>query len=219
MQLTLGKILRRPPASLGGPQPLHRPGPAAGQAPSGFASGSVPSARSSVDGLDVGTGEGGGSVVPLAARPHLRSSCARPRTAWANQTEYDWLPPELPACYEGAGCLVPTEKDRTKPFLNPATLPRRGGAGRRGEPGSQGAQTRSRGGVSHCAGRTSRDQIEQPAWRDSPWLGRGRGVSSLTRLVDGESLSPPAASARAVCWFPFIGLRATPGFPSFVARK
>lgn len=90
----MGKILRRPPASLAGPRPLLRPGPAAGPGPSGCASGSVPPRGAAWTGQTWAPGLS--SAVPLAARPHLRSSFARPQTARPDRTACDGRPSRTP---------------------------------------------------------------------------------------------------------------------------
>lgn len=83
----------------------------------------------------------GEPLVPLAARPHLRSSsCARSWAAGADWAAWDWRPSRTSGLFggreglPGAGrCLVPTEKDRKEPSLNPVPLR---GAGRGGETGA-----------------------------------------------------------------------------------
>lgn len=81
-----------------------------------------PSARSRVDGLDAGAG--GASVVPVASRPHLRSSCARPPTRQRAVGE----PPALPAreeCERGSWAL------RDARYPGRKTAPSAGGTQRR----------------------------------------------------------------------------------------
>ena len=97
----------------------------------------------------------GASLVPLAALPHLSSSfpCLPGRTR-----QRVWRPCRTSGLFRvcqgllGArGCSVPTEKDRKESSLNPPPMP---GAGRGGETGALGAQTRLRGGASRSVGPT-----------------------------------------------------------------
>ena len=119
---------------------------------------------------------GGASFVPLAARPHLRSSfpCppgrTRQRVPRPSRTSGRF---RVRKGFLGAGgCSLSTEKDRKEPLLNPLSLRREG---RGCETGALGAQTRPRGGVSRCKGPNRRVQVEQPARRETPPLAGAGG--------------------------------------------
>lgn len=142
-------------ARLRGPRPPVRPSPAAGQAPAGSASGSVPPRGAAWRVRRGGPGRGA-SHVPLAALPHLNSSfpCRPGRTR-----QRVWRPCRTSGLFRvcqglpgAGGCSVPTEKDRKESSLHPPPMP---GAGRGGETGALGARTRLRGGASRSVGPTS----------------------------------------------------------------
>lgn len=151
-------------------------------------------------------------MVPLAEQPHLRSLLS-PHPARAAGSDWQCTsgdPPAPPVSVSGtrraplgSRCSIPTEKENKKPSQIPVSPP---GAG----PGRETARE-------SVPGAGLQDQVEQPASRETPPLASGGGP--LTRLAEEGSLSSLAASSRAVCWFPPIGPRAAPGFPSFVARK
>lgn len=145
----------------------------------------------------VGRGGRPGSVG-LATLPHFRS-------VWrARGAPWSWG-------------MLGTHGEKPQGALAEPCASARGGAARRAP------KARKRGpgaGFRAARGGLAETKLSnQHGERHRPWLGRGRGACPLTRLVDRGSLSPSAASARAVCWFPFIGPQAAPGFPSFVARK